>query len=395
MTDVLVLNCGSSSVKYRVVDAAGATVVDGIVERIGDRPALTHRKGERVLSHDVAAANHAEAISLLMDLVSDPEVGALADPSDLSAIGHRVVHGGPLTHSCLVTDETLALVRSVSGLAPLHNPHCLAGVEAARSLLGDVPHVMVFDTAFHHTLPPAAYLYGLPLEYVNDYGIRRYGFHGTSHKYVAEAAQDMLGNQDAHLITCHLGAGSSLTAVKAGRSIDTSMGFTPLEGVMMSTRCGDLDPTVVEYLVCQQGFDLKKVFHLLNHDSGLKGLSGVSGDVRVLEQRASKGDEKCRVALEVFCYRVAKYIGAYAVALGRLDAIVFTGGIGENSASVRSQIASCLSILGVEIDERRNLETKATSADISGDASHVRLLVIPTDEELMIAIEALKVVGNH
>jgi acetate kinase len=392
MTDVLVLNCGSSSIKYRVFDAALRTAVDGILEGIGEQPALTHRKGERLTSYEVAVADHGEAVSLLMGLLSDPDVGAVTDPAEFSVVGHRVVHGGRLSESSLVTDESLGQVRSFSTLAPLHNPHCLAGIEEARRLLPAVPHVMVFDTAFHQTLPPKAYLYGVPYEYLDAYAIRKYGFHGTSHKYVAGQAAEMLGRPDAHLVTCHLGAGSSLAAVKGGESVDTTMGFSPLEGVMMGTRAGDLDPAIVQYLVDRHGFDLANVFHVLNHESGLKGLSGVSNDVRVIEERARRGDERCAVALEVFCYRVAKYIGAYAVALGQLDAVVFTGGIGENAASLRSWIASYLEILGVRIDERKNREAVGQRGDVSGEHSEVRLLVIPTDEELVIAREALDVV---
>ncbi|MCX6768312.1 MAG: acetate kinase, partial [Candidatus Micrarchaeota archaeon] len=386
------LNCGSSSVKYHLFGRNFESLLSGMVERIGEGAELVHRKGDRMLKKKVDVKNHGQAIGLMIKLLHDPDWGAIQRVGEISVVGHRVVHGGQLSKTGLVSGAALGYLKSFRMLAPLHNPHNITGIIESKKAMPHVPQVMVFDTAFHQTMPPKAYMYGLPYHFFDKYAIRKYGFHGTSHKYVAMKAAEMLGKKRPNLITCHLGAGSSLTAVKKGKSVDTSMGMTPLEGVMMGTRTGDIDPAVVQYLVKAYKFGLEEIFETMNQKSGLLGISGVSKDVRVIEGRARKGDERCKLALEMFCYRVAKYIGAYAVSLGNVDAIVFTAGIGENSASMRRKICSYLGIIGVNLDLKKNKDADGKERDVSGRGSKVRVLVVPTNEELMIAREAAAVV---
>jgi len=392
MNKILVLNCGSSSIKYHLFDKNFNSLLYGIVEKIGEGAQLVHHKGKKTLEKKVDVKNHKQGIGLMLELLRDEEWGAIKRVSEISVVGHRVVHGGQLSKTGLVSGAALNYLKSFEMLAPLHNPHNITGIIESKKAMPRVPQVMVFDTAFHQDMPRKAYMYGLPYDFFDKYAVRKYGFHGTSHKYVAMKAAGMLGKKNPNLITCHLGAGSSITAVKGGKSVDTSMGMTPLEGVMMGTRTGDIDPAVMQYLVKKYKFDYDELFSIMNFKSGLLGISGVSKDVRIIEGRAKKGDERCKLALEMFCYRVAKYIGAYAVALGDVDAIVFTAGIGENSASMRREICSHLGIIGARVDPRKNQNVNGKEMDISAKGSKVKLLVIATNEELMIAREAAAVV---
>jgi len=395
MNKILVLNCGSSSIKYRLFDSGFNTLLSGMIERIGKNAELTHLKGGRALKRKVDVQNHGQGIKLMLDLLHDWEWGTIKRVTEISVIGHRVVHGGQMARTALVSGATIKYLEEFKMLAPLHNPHNITGILEAKKAMPRVPQVMVFDTEFHQTMPRKAYMYGLPYSFFDKYAVRKYGFHGTSHKYVAQRAAGILGKRKPNLITCHLGAGSSITAVKAGLSVDTSMGMTPLEGVMMGTRTGDMDPAVVQYLVKKYGFGYDELFNIMNFQSGLLGISGVSKDVRIIEGKAKKGDERCALALEMFCYRVAKYIGAYAAALGKVDAIVFTAGIGENSASMRKEICSYLGILGVRLDAKKNAGAVRKEANISAKGSRIKVLVIPTNEELMIAKEAAAIVGGR
>lgn len=394
MNKILVLNCGSSSIKYRLFDSKFETLLYGIIERVGKEAQLVHHRRKTGWKEKARAENHKEGIKLLLSLLHDPEKGAIKRVTEISVVGHRVVHGGQFAKTALVSGVALNYVKSFEMLAPLHNPHNLTGIREMKKAMPNVPQVMVFDTEFHQTMPRKAYMYGLPYKFFDKYAVRKYGFHGTSHKYVAQEAAKILRKKKPNLITCHLGAGSSITAVKEGKSIDTSMGMTPLEGVMMGTRTGDIDPSVVQYLVKRYGFDYDELFDTMNFKSGLLGISGSSKDVRVIEGRAKKGDERCRLALEMFCYRVAKYIGAYAVALGKVDAIVFTAGIGENAPGIRKEICSCLGIIGAKIDNPKNKKAVGKRMDIASRKSKVRILVIPTNEELMIAKEAAGAIGK-
>ena len=393
MKKILVLNCGSSSIKYQLFDKDFNSILDGIIERIGKNAELIHHKGKERLKKKVDAKTHKKGIKLMIKLLHDKEWGAIKRVTEISVVGHRVVHGGQMAETALVSGVALKYLDEFKMLAPLHNPKNITGIQETKKEMPTVPQVMVFDTEFHQSMPRKAYMYGLPYNYFDKYAVRKYGFHGTSHKYVAQKAAKMLKKKKPNLITCHLGAGSSLTAVKKGKSADTSMGMTPLEGVMMATRTGDIDPSVLDYLVKKYGFKYDDLFDIMNHKSGLLGISGVSKDVRVIEGRARKGNERCKLALEMFAYRVVKYIGSYAVALGEVDAVVFTAGIGENSASMRKQICSYLKILGIELDLKKNRKKSDKARAISAPGSKIKVLVIPTNEELMIAKEAAKAVG--
>jgi acetate kinase len=393
MKKVLVLNCGSSSLKYRLFDGNFDTLLYGIIERIGPRAQLVHSKGKKVLKRKADAKNHSQGVKLLIHLLHDEEWGAVKRVTEISVVGHRVVHGGQFAKTSLVSDVALRYLKDFELLAPLHNPNNLIGIKEMKKEMPTVPQVMVFDTEFHQTMPRKAYMYGFPYNFFDKYAVRKYGFHGTSHKYVAKEAAKFLRKKSPSLITCHLGAGSSITAIKAGKSIDTSMGMTPLEGVMMATRTGDTDPAILQYLVKKYKFNYDSLFELMNHKSGLLGISGASKDIRVIEGRAKQGNERCKLALEMYAYRAAKYIGAYAVALGKLDAIVFTAGIGENSPYIRREICSYLGMLGTKLDHAKNKMPSEGFRDISARGSNVKLLIIPTNEELMIAREAAKAVG--
>ncbi|MGI6357563.1 MAG: acetate kinase [Bacillota bacterium] len=392
---VLVINCGSSSLKYQVFDMNTETVLaKGIAEKIGlDGSFLKYRRGdEENITIEAAMPNHEVAIKLVFDALVNPEYGVLENMSEIEAVGHRVVHAGEkFACSVVIDDQVMAALRECIDLAPLHNPPNIIGIEAATRLMPNVTHVGVFDTAFHQSMPDYAYLYALPYEYYGKYGLRRYGFHGTSHLYVSQRAAALLNKpaEQLKVITCHLGNGASITAVDGGRSVDTSMGFTPLEGLIMGTRSGDVDPAVVSFLAGKEGLTADDVVNkLLNKRSGVLGISGVSSDFRAIEEAAQAGNKRADLAMEMFAYRVRKYIGAYAAAMGGVDAIVFTAGLGENSPSMREKICQGLEFLGVQIDPQKN-NVRGREVDVSADQASVRVLLIPTNEELMIARDTL------
>lgn len=395
---VLVLNCGSSSVKYQLIDTdERKSLATGSVSRIGMTGAvLSHRRydGDEVkLSGEIL--DHQVAIEYVLSILLSKNHGVLKDRSEIDAVGHRVVHGGEkFTGSVLITPDVLKMIRECIDLAPLHNPHNLRGINACLNLLPGTPQVAVFDTAFHSKMPAYAYIYGIPYVLYKRYSIRRYGFHGTSHFYVSRRAAEILGQpiEKLKMTTCHLGNGCSIAAVDGGVSVDTSMGFTPLEGLLMGTRCGDLDPAVILHIMGREEIGLGEANTLLNKHSGLLGISGVSSDMRDIETEAASGHKRAQLALDVFTYRLKKYIGAYAAAMGGLDTIVFTGGIGENSATVRSKTCQNLEFLGVKIDEQKNKETVKQEAVISTEDSRVRVLVVPTNEELVIALDTAEIV---
>ncbi len=389
---VLVLNSGSSTVKFKVYDAE-VEVASGIVERIGEEISyVSYRSRKGAVNYEAKVADHDEAIRHIIRVLSDPEVGVISDPGEIKAVGHRVVHGGELREPVVVDEEVEQIIEEYSKLAPLHNPANLLGIRAAKRAFPKALHVAVFDTAFHSTLPEEAYLYAIPYEYYLKYKVRRYGFHGISHAYVARRAAEILGEplEKLKLITCHLGSGASVTAVMYGKSVETSMGLTPLEGLVMGTRCGDIDPSIPYFVAKWEGISLDEVYDVLNKRSGLLGLSGISNDVRVLLQESSGGNAAATRALKVFAHRVKKYIGAYMAVMNGADAIVFTGGIGERSPPVRRMILEGLDNLGVVIDLERNERPENYGGVISREDSKVKVLVIPTNEELAIAEEALK-----
>ncbi len=391
---VLVVNCGSSSIKYRLVEMPeGKVLAKGMVERIGESGAgLVHESFGGKRRETMPVPDHAAGMAQLLDALTTGAGKVLHDVGEIGAVGHRVVHGGEeFTGSVIVTDEVEAAIERFADLAPLHNPPNLVGIRAARAALRHAPQIACFDTAFHATIPQVAYTYALPYELYEQYGVRRYGFHGTSHRYVARRAAEMLGMHKyaINCITCHLGNGCSAAAVREGRSVDTSMGLTPLEGLVMGTRTGDFDPAILFYLA-EKGYDIASLNTLCNKKSGLLGLSGASNDLRTVSERAQQGDERAQLALAVFSYRVKKYIGAYAAVLGRLDAVVFTGGIGENAANVRAASCRDLGQLGIHLDEKRNAAAVGREGEIQSDDSRVKILVVATDEEAAIAADAFQ-----
>lgn len=394
---ILVLNCGSSSVKYQLFDLEQeAVIAKGLVERIGLAQAvLNHQpQGRDKMVFQEEIPDHSTAIKLVLDALVHPEYGVLASIDEIEAVGHRTVHGGSeFAQSVLIDDEIMATLKRLYDLAPLHNPPAVKGIEACQRILPTVPQVAVFDTAFHQTMPPHAYLYSLPYELYEKYGIRRYGFHGTSHKYVARKGAEFLGRSvdELKIVTCHLGNGASVTAIDRGKSIDTSMGFTPLEGLTMGTRCGDMDPAIVTFLMEKEKLSSSGLNELMNKKSGVLGISGVSSDFRDLEQAAGQGHERAKLALDRFAYVVKKYIGAYMAALGGLDLLIFTAGLGENSATMRAAICQGLECFGIVIDEEKN-QVRGQIAEISHETSRVKVLVVPTNEELMIARETQEIV---
>ena len=394
---VLVINAGSSSVKYYLYDMPQAEVLArGSIERIGEEMSeLTHFDSERTHTEQTKVCGVDDAMELILETLVRQDVGVIESLSEIGGVGHRVVHGGEeFTGSVVVDDEVITSIEKFADLAPLHNPPNLAGIRAVQRRIPDVPQVACFDTAFHSTIPEVAYMYALPYELYEKHHIRRYGFHGVSHRYVARRAAAIMGRHkyDINVITCHLGNGCSITAVKEGRSVDTSMGFTPLEGVPMGTRSGDLDPAILFYLG-DKGYDVNKLNVLCNKQSGLIGISGASNDIRNLIELAEKGHERAKLAIDVFCYRIKKYIGAYAAVLGVVDAVVFTGGIGENAVRLRSQICSDLTQIGIELDPATNTETVATETEISSDRSRVAVFVIPTNEQAAIANDTYELTG--
>jgi len=396
---VLVLNSGSSSIRYQLfLMPEGRVLARGLVERIGEQQGvITQRSDGEEVRLEERFADHAEGLARAIALLTRGGEAPLRDVVDIGAVGHRVVHGGEkFTSTVRIDDEVIAVLEAQSALAPLHNPPNLLGIRVARELMPEVPQVAVFDTAFHQTMPEHAYLYAIPRELHREHGIRRYGFHGTSHRYVAAEAAKMLGKEATrcNLVTCHLGNGSSVAAIRNGRSVDTSMGMTPLEGLVMGTRSGDLDPAIVFHLARAEGMTIDQIDELLNKKSGLLGLSGESNDVRELLERRAEGDVGARIALAVFTYRIRKYIGAYAAVLGRVDAVVFTAGIGENAAAVRAEATEGLEALGISIDEGRNRRAIGVAADVSAPDSRTRILVVPTDEEKLIAQDTYAVAGR-
>lgn len=395
--NILVINCGSSSLKYQLIDMKNEiSLAQGLVERIGIEGSILTQKvnGKDKFKLKVPMKDHKDGIAHVIDSLLDSDHGVIKDVSEINAVGHRVVHGGEkYSTSVIIDDEVMKDLDDFSSLAPLHNPPNIIGINAVRDLMPDIKMVAVFDTAFHQTMPEEAFLYGLPYELYEEDNIRRYGFHGTSHRYVAERAASMLDKplEDLKIITCHLGNGSSITAIDGGKSIDTSMGFTPLEGLVMGTRCGDIDPAIIPYLMDNKGLSSKEVNDLMNKESGVLGISGVSSDFRDIEDAAENGNKRAQMALDVFHYRVKKYIGAYAAAMNGVDAIVFTAGVGENGVETRAEIGGNLEYLGVELDlEKNNVRGKETL--ISKEESKVKVFVIPTDEELMIAKDTLNLI---
>ncbi len=387
---ILVINCGSSSLKFQLIDSETESVLGkGLCERIGIDGVINFTPaGKEKIVKEIAMPDHNKAIALVIEALTDPETGVVKDLSEIGAVGHRIVHGGEaFTSSVVIDDEVLAAIEAVSDLAPLHNPANLIGVRACQSAMPGVPMVAVFDTAFHQTMPEEAYLYGLPYHYYEDHKIRRYGFHGTSHAYVSKRAAELVGKpyEELRTIVCHLGNGASVSAVKNGKCIDTSMGLTPLEGLIMGTRSGDLDPSVIDVIAQKDGCDIKTVMNVLNKQSGVYGLSGdLSSDFRDLEAGYNKGDAGATRAIMGFCYRVLKYIGAYAAAMDGVDCICFTAGVGENSPLVRRTIVNRLGFLGITLDEEAN-NTRGQEKTISTADSSVCVMVVPTNEELAIA----------
>ena len=396
---ILVINAGSSSLKYQLIDMETEHVLaKGLCERIGLDGHLKHTPlvgGKPVFDEDLPMPTHSEAIAAVIDKLTSAEYGVVASMKEIDAVGHRVVHGGEkFAKSVVITDEVMQAIEECNPLAPLHNPANIIGIKACQELMPGVPMVAVFDTAFHQTMPPVAYTYALPYEYYEKDKVRRYGFHGTSHKYVSQRAADMLGKpiEQLKLISCHLGNGSSVTAIDGGKSVDTSMGFTPLAGLPMGTRSGDIDAGILEYLMNKYGMDIKEMVNVLNKKSGVMGVSGVSSDFRDLEEAFEQGNERAGLAVDMFNYGVKKLIGAYAAAMGGVDAIIFTAGVGENSASQRMAIASDLEFMGVKMDEDAN-KVRGEERVISAPDSKVTVLLIPTNEELMIAMDTEALVG--
>lgn len=396
---ILVINAGSSSLKYQLFDMDKEEVLaKGLCERIGiEGSQLKHQPKDQdtvILSNPMK--NHADAIRMVIDALVDPTYGVIKDMSEITAVGHRVVHGGEAFSGSVIIDaQVMKVLNACIDLAPLHNPPNIIGIEACKEAMPGVPMVGVFDTAFHQTMPPEAYLYAIPYELYEKHKIRKYGFHGTSHKYVAERAAKLLKTpiEQLKIITCHLGNGSSITAVKNGKSVDTSMGFTPLAGVAMGTRSGMIDPAIVTFLMEKENLSIKEVNDLLNKKSGVLGISGVSSDFRDIHAAADEGNKRARLALDIFAYSVKKYIGTYAAIMGGVDAIVFTAGIGENNAKMRTSILSGLEFMGIKIDEEKNA-IRGKEIDISTPDASVRTLVIPTNEELMIALDTKKLIEN-
>lgn len=397
--NILVINCGSSSLKFQLIDMTTEAVqAKGLCERIGidgSRIVYTPAGGEK-MTIESPMPTHTEAIKLVLDCLTNAEYGVIKSLKEINAVGHRVVHGGEkFASSTIITDEVIKVIEECNELAPLHNPANLIGINVCRELMPGVPMVGVFDTAFHQTMPPESYLYAIPYEFYEKYGIRRYGFHGTSHKYVAQRAANMLNVNinDLKIITCHLGNGASVSAIKHGRCIDTSMGFTPLEGLVMGTRCGDIDPAIVTYIRQKENLPQGATNEILNKKSGVLGISGVSSDFRDLEEAVAEGNERAALALKIFAKKVRFYIGAYIAEMNGVDAIVFTAGVGENDVNMRELICTDLGNLGIKLDIMKN-KVKGKETMVSTEDSKVKLLLIPTNEELMIARDTVNIVNK-
>ncbi|MBP3338897.1 MAG: acetate kinase [Lachnospiraceae bacterium] len=394
--NILVINCGSSSLKYQLIDSVSEDVLaKGLCERIGidGRLVYTPAGGQKEMT-EIDMPDHTVAVKSVLDAFVNEKTGVIKSLSEVGAVGHRIVHGGEkFAASTIITDEVIEGIRECSDLAPLHNPANLIGIEACKALMPNVPMVAVFDTAFHQTMPEKAYMYGIPYDCYTDYKVRKYGFHGTSHSFVSKEAAKFAGLDinNSKIIVCHLGNGSSISAVLNGKSVDTTMGLTPLEGLVMGTRCGDIDPAAIEFIAKKKGLDLDGVMTLLNKKSGVEGLSGVSSDFRDLNQAMKNGNPRAKLALEVFCYRVAKFVGSYAAAMNGVDAIAFTAGVGENDGLVREWVLDYLTYLGVEYDKEAN-NVKGDLKMLSTDSSKVKVMVVPTNEELVIARDTLELV---
>lgn len=397
---ILVLNCGSSSIKYQLIETnTKDALAKGMIERIGMSSAvLTHEpKGKEKIRIVGEILDHSIAMEYVIAVLLSPNHGVISNKNEIDAVGHRVVHGGEdFSGSVLITDDVLKALRENIELAPLHNPPNLKGIAAAKEHLPNIPQCGVFDTAFHMSMPPHAYLYGIPFKLYKRYKIRRYGFHGTSHRYVSQRAADILGKpyEELKIITAHLGNGASMAAIKNGKSIDTSMGFTPLEGLLMGTRSGDLDPSIITYIMGKEELSISEANTMLNKHSGLVGISGESSDMREIEQAVAEGDKKATYAFDVFTYRIKKYVGSYAAALGGLDALVFTGGIGENSVKVRKDVCNNLDFLGIQLDDELN-KNAIGECIVTKPNSPVKVLRIPTNEELVIALDTEQIVNRN
>ncbi len=392
---ILVLNSGSSSVKFQFMDIESeSALAKGIVERIGASDAIiTYQPKDKNKIREIREViNHEVAIEIVLAMLLHPQHGVIKDKNEIDGIGHRVVHGGEeFSQSVLITEKVKQAVRKCNQFAPLHNPHNLKGIEACEHLLGGIPQVGVFDTAFHHSIPPKAYIYGLPYALYKKLGIRRYGFHGTSHRYVAAKAAEIMGKpiEKLKLITCHLGNGASITAIDRGNSVDTTMGFTPLEGLVMGTRCGDIDPALVPYIMQNENMTAAQIDSMMNKNSGMLGLTETSHDMREIEAEASRGSERHILALDIYSYKIRKYIGAYIATLGGVDAIIFTGGVGEKSFYVRERVCTGLEALGIAIDAEKNGKN-----ELSIGTGKVRILVVPTNEELLIARDTAQILAD-
>ena len=395
--NVLVINAGSSSLKYQLLNPDTQEILaKGLCERIGIDGKFTYKPTGKtaVKAADVAMPTHSEAIQTVLNALVDKDNGVITSMKEIDAVGHRVVHGGEkFAKSVLITDEVMATIEECNPLAPLHNPANIIGIRACQQLMPGTPMVAVFDTAFHQTMPPVAYTYALPYEYYEQDKVRRYGFHGTSHKYVSQRAAAMLGKpiEELKLISCHLGNGSSITAIDGGKSVDTSMGFTPLAGLPMGTRAGDLDAGILQYLMNKHGMNIDEMLNVLNKKSGVEGISAISSDFRDLESAEAEGNQRAELALRVFDYSVKKYIGAYAAAMGGVDAVIFTAGVGENGPETRESACAGLEFLGIKIDPEKD-KVRGKEMDVSADDAKVRVLVIPTNEELMIAMDTADIV---
>ncbi len=398
---ILVINAGSSSIKYQLIDMENeALLAKGMADRIGIAGGNFKQKveGREDYKLDIHMNNHAEAIKIVLDTLTSKENGVISSLSEISAVGHRVLHGGEkFSGSVIIDEKVIAAIEECCELGPLHNPHNLTGIRACEKMMPGVPQVAVFDTGFHQTMPDFAYLYALPYEYYEKYGIRRYGFHGTSHRYVSMRAAAMMGREDINVVTCHLGTGSSIAAAKNGKCYDTTMGLTPLEGIIMGTRCGSIDPAIVPLLMKKENLTPDQIDHIMNKKSGILGVSQVTSDNRDIEEGARNGNKRYQLVESMLVHQLTKYVGGYAAAMGGVDAIVFAGGIGENNPHYRARVAENLKFMGVEIDEELNKKAVRTSDeyDISAPGAKVKMLVIPTNEELMIAKDTAELVANR
>jgi len=393
---ILVINCGSSSLKYQLIDSETEQIMaKGICERIKLDGVLTHQTtGKDKIKIDADMPDHSAAVKIVLDKLLDPVDGAISSLDEINAIGHRVVHGGEkFSSSALINDEVLDAIEACNDLAPLHNPANLIGIRACAKLMPGVPQVAVFDTAFHQTMPECAYIYGIPYEYYEKYKVRRYGFHGTSHSFVSKRTAELLGKdiKDTKIIVCHLGGGASICAVEGGKSIDTTMGLTPLEGITMGTRSGNIDPAIIEFIAGKEGKSIPEIMNMLNKESGVLGISGVSSDFRDINKGMAENNKRCDIAMNVFCYQAAKFIGGYVAAMNGVDAVVFTAGVGENDPLVRKLTCDRLKYLGIEIDDEAN-KLRGEEVRISSDNSRVPVYVVPTNEELAIARETVALI---